>query len=185
MNESRPYPDQLVKLSPEVQQQSGYLFFCGAMNYKKAAAECCPELLNPIKAINSNEWVALHDPICNLYCHSIELMLKAFLIAHGVQEAALARKPYGHDLATLMRDARSFGLELTQDQIESIDHLALSYGKQPYVFRYPTLGKKNLNFFHLMLELVEDVAKATFPMVVRKARSMGVPVDEAEEAPRD
>ena len=176
MNESRPYPDQLVKLSPE----SGYLFFCGAMNYKKAAAECSPELLDPIKAINSNEWAALHDPICNLYCHSIELMLKAFLIAHGVQEAALARKPYGHDLTTLMRDACSFGLELTPDHIESIDHLALSYGRQPYVFRYPTLGKKNLNFFHLMLGLVEDVASATFPTVIRKARSMGVPVSEAD-----
>lgn len=182
MSPDRPYPGQWVKLSPEVQQKSGRLFFNGAMNYKKAAIECCPDLHDPIKAINRDgEWAALHDPICNLYCHSIELMLKAFLIANDVDEAVLSRKPFGHDLSALARKAISHGLVLTDDQIESIEHLTLSFGKQPYIFRYPRLGKRNLNFFHHILELVDKIADATFPAVNRKARSMGVPVDGPDD----
>lgn len=180
MNGEQPYPGLTVTLSPEVQRDSGYLFFVAAKNYLAAAEKCCDGLLKPNDLIHSPEWTVLHDPVLNLFCHAIELMLKGYLIANGIPEMALA-KNYGHDLAKLEREARALGLRLDQDQVESIEYLASEYGKQPYRFRYPGLEGRSLSFFDQVLALVKQIGQATYPSVVRKARSMGIPIDGNEE----
>ncbi|MEN8264934.1 MAG: hypothetical protein ABFR82_15895 [Nitrospirota bacterium] len=44
-----------------------------------------------------------------LYCHSIELILKAFLIGKGVSKKDL-KKLYGHDLEKILNTAKNLGL---------------------------------------------------------------------------
>jgi hypothetical protein len=49
-----------------------------------------------------------------LYCHSLELVLKAFLLARGAPMADLPRKrKLGHDLAKILLKAKTLGLEQT------------------------------------------------------------------------
>lgn len=46
-----------------------------------------------------------------LYCHSLELILKAFLLAKGVPLDDLKGNSLGHDLIRILRRARSLGLD--------------------------------------------------------------------------
>ena len=46
-----------------------------------------------------------------LYCHSIELSLKAFLLARGITKKKLKDRRYGHDLIALLNKAKQLGLE--------------------------------------------------------------------------
>lgn len=48
-----------------------------------------------------------------LYCHSLELVLKAFLLARGVAEADLKKRALGHDLSRILSKAQSLDLEQT------------------------------------------------------------------------
>jgi hypothetical protein len=49
-----------------------------------------------------------------LYCHSLELVLKAFLLAKGVSIRDLPNpQKFGHDLLKILREAKKQGLEQT------------------------------------------------------------------------
>ena len=48
-----------------------------------------------------------------LYCHSLELVLKAFLLAKGVAKADLKKRSLGHDLSKILLKAKALGLEET------------------------------------------------------------------------
>ena len=45
-----------------------------------------------------------------MYCHSIELVLKAFLLVKGVSKQELKENPLGHNLETLLQRAEKQGL---------------------------------------------------------------------------
>lgn len=47
-----------------------------------------------------------------LYCRSIELALKAFLLAKGLSKQQVASQRLGHSLASLLAQARTHGLHL-------------------------------------------------------------------------
>ncbi len=46
-----------------------------------------------------------------LYCRSLELVLKAFLLAKGVSKKQLKARSLGHDLTALLTKAKKLGLE--------------------------------------------------------------------------
>jgi len=46
-----------------------------------------------------------------LYCHSLELVLKAFLLANGVAKADLKKSILRHDLCKILTKAKELGLE--------------------------------------------------------------------------
>lgn len=48
-----------------------------------------------------------------LYCHALELVLKAFLLARGVAEADLKKPELGHHLSRILSKAQSLHLEQT------------------------------------------------------------------------
>lgn len=54
----------------------------------------------------------LVSPMPSLYLigRSIELVLKAYLLQHGLTLRALRQKPYGHDLDACQRKAKELGL---------------------------------------------------------------------------
>jgi hypothetical protein len=69
-----------------------------------------------------------------LFCHSIEVGLKAFVLCVGETEERL-RIDFGHNIARLLREAKSRGLGITDDEVR-----LLSYFDEPhqnYWSRYP------------------------------------------------
>src|SRR5215472_12927666 len=51
------------------------------------------------------------SPCYLLYCQSLELILKAFLLLKRISQAKLKRQPYGHDLEALLKEANHQGLD--------------------------------------------------------------------------
>jgi hypothetical protein len=61
-------------------------------------------------AAKSLETTESYSPVpYYLYCHSLELALKAYLLAKGTSKGSLKNK-YGHDLEKSLHQAESFGL---------------------------------------------------------------------------
>ena len=48
-----------------------------------------------------------------LYCRSLELVLKAYLLVRGVSKDALKKRSLGHDLFKILLKAKALGLEQT------------------------------------------------------------------------
>ena len=71
-----------------------------------------------------------------LFCHAIELALKAFLALHGLTQDELAQKPYGHDLEALMNKAVQLGLRFDRHDTAS-QLLLLNQAHTEYWPRYP------------------------------------------------
>lgn len=164
MPEADPYPGKEVRISPEQQRDSGFLFFKSGNQYRKAALVCADPYKDWLHAFDEAEgWATIHDPVCNLLGHAAELYLKAFLIASGMDVKALAKRPFGHDLGKLCREAVRHGFEVDPEYIEAMDSFAEDYGMAPYKFRYPDIGKRQINFFHLLLEMVDAIRGAAFP----------------------
>ena len=59
------------------------------------------------------------DPIWYLYCHAVELFLKAYLRAKGATAKDLRTK-YGHKVSTLARDAENGGLLFDDEDREVV-----------------------------------------------------------------
>ena len=57
-------------------------------------------------------------PCYYLYCHSIELSLKAFLLGRGINQNELKKRKYGHNLEALLNEARrrKLGREVKLDK---------------------------------------------------------------------
>jgi HEPN domain-containing protein len=62
-----------------------------------------------------------HAPVTFLYCHAIELYLKALLRGLGKSVADL--KKLGHDVASLARAAAEAGLQLNSEIAEILSHI--------------------------------------------------------------
>ena len=70
-----------------------------------------------------------------LLCHSIELVLKAYLAHHGLTEKQLQARPIGHDIKKLLDEAIRYGLSLSANSRASIGLLTEAHTK--YWPRYP------------------------------------------------
>jgi len=70
-----------------------------------------------------------------VFCHSIELVLKAYLAHHGLTEKQLQARPIGHDIKKLLDEAIRYGLSLSANSRASIGLLTEAHTK--YWPRYP------------------------------------------------
>jgi hypothetical protein len=70
-----------------------------------------------------------------LFCHSIELVLKAYLAHHGLTEKQLRDRPYSHNIKNLLDEAIKCGLSLSTNTRGSITSLTGAHTK--YWPRYP------------------------------------------------
>lgn len=175
----RPFPGKTVKIKPEQQRDSGFLLFRSGNHYRLAAIECGGKFRDPIVAFNEAEkWAILHDPVCNLIGHAAELYLKAFLMAKGRTPKELKDKKLGHNLLNLYKASEQEGLALDEEYVDALASLSSDYGEPPYVFRYPELGKRKLNFLDGLFLLLDALRGAAFPTVNQRARSLGTAVEE-------
>jgi hypothetical protein len=105
-----------------------------------------------------------------LACHSVELVLKAFLSLHGAEMFQLAEGKYGHNLEAILEEAIQQGLK---DAV-GLSHAeeAVIRGAGPYygakVFEYPAVGEAMLSYpgmpsldslFDVTSKLVEALRK--------------------------
>jgi hypothetical protein len=75
-------------------------------------------------------------PTSFLYCHAIELYLKAYLRAHDVSAETLRTK-YGHDVSKLANAAKAKGLHFDDEDTEV---LQLITDMKPLTIRYIKTG---------------------------------------------
>ena len=86
-------------------------------------------------------------PIYYLYCHALELTMKAFLRAKGIAARELANRKYGHQLLALWQACLDNGFQspslstdyATEQVIEILDPYA-----REFEFRYIKVGAKAL-----------------------------------------
>lgn len=85
-------------------------------------------------------------PVHMLMGQSMELALKSYLMARGIQLDDLKRRPYGHDLNALLEKAMALNIqrlvELHSFNINAIQMLAPTYGN--HEFRYIVTGTKSI-----------------------------------------
>ena len=77
-----------------------------------------------------------------LFCHSIELVLKAYLAQHGLTEKQLRDQPFRHNIKNLLNRAIKCGLSLSANTRGSITVLTEAHTK--YWPRYPIRGSNTV-----------------------------------------
>ena len=119
---------KIAKPVTPIDQLLPFDFFDLAKDFMHAY-KTCPSMRPP-------EW-----PSYFLFCHAIELSLKAFLALHGLSREELASKTYGHNLASLMTKAVELGLQFSKtDTMPNI--LLLNEAHTEYWPRYPRAKAK-------------------------------------------
>lgn len=180
MVEEMPYPGKNVIITPEQQLSSGYTFFWVAERYKQSAQKCVYGLFDgSVRHDPIQEWANIHDQFCTLIGHATELYLKSFLLAGDLREEDLRGRPFGHNLINLLNRCRELKMEgIKEDTIELISRFNKYYGVQPYMFRYPSIDNRELFCLDEINSATDNIRSAVFPSVIRKARSLGQPVED-------
>jgi hypothetical protein len=102
-----------------------------------------------------------------LYCHSIELALKAFLSVQGVPEAEIRSKKLGHNLVRVAERAEALSLArvytLSGPQWETIRTADPYYGRKGFEYLDPRkalLGYKGLPDLESLRALARDLVRS-------------------------
>ncbi|MCA8926684.1 MAG: hypothetical protein KDC18_01345 [Alphaproteobacteria bacterium] len=104
-----------------------------------------------------------------LYWHSIELFLKAYLLADGVPLSKLrSPKIFGHDLSKLLTQAKARGLALTRKDEALISFMPVS--KDMIALRYLKVGVKTVPT-HCELEAT---CLSLYEIVARELQNRGI-----------
>lgn len=116
-----------------------------------------------------NRQLASPLPALFLLARSIELALKALLVAEGMPVRRLAKRPYGHNLNELLDRLHSRGslpaALLTAEEESAISLLSKAYDEDS--FGYPEVGRQYL------LPRIDLVDEATKKILSRTARIFG------------
>lgn len=140
------YPNWLNNLDPMTARETPAGFIFDAREFLKAA-----ELV-----LNRASGISL--PAYFLFGRSIELSLKAFLLAHSMSAKELAIRPYGHNLVALLEAAAQHGLHV-RVPFATIDSGVLELLSHEYLssrLGYRITGRT----YHLpLIEMTEDIAR--------------------------
>lgn len=131
------------------------------------------EYLHAASLVSKANNGAFSHPGHFLFGRSIELALKAFLLARGVPYGKLRNHPYGHSLTALLREARRrrLGLEckLSAKEIQIILLLDTEYSskRHEYIVTGSFSAPKNISLLFLTTKLVTSLDRccinATYP----------------------
>lgn len=94
-----------------------------------------------------------------LYCRSIELVLKSFLLAKGMTKKQLKARKLGHDLIALLAKAREMGLEdivvIGSDEEVELSKANEYYCKKDFEYFNVGFGYYSLPSLSILNELSE------------------------------
>lgn len=103
-----------------------------------------------------------------LYWHSIELFLKAYLLADGMDLKTLRSRDYGHDLAVLTAEAKKRGLQLTSKDEGLISFMPTT--ADMIDLRYLKVGVKTVpEFFE-----IEATCASLYSLVGAELKARGI-----------
>jgi hypothetical protein len=110
------------------------------------------------KSLNEKRVNATHPdaPIRFLYCHAIELYLKAYLLLQGTTLSVLKSKAFGHNLSKLMSKSVEFGLEITMEHQVAIQ-LANQANLDDYPDRYIKTGYRTVVLPEVLSAVCSDL----------------------------
>lgn len=116
-----------------------------------------------------------------LYCQSLELLLKAWLAAHGVTTLKLSQKDMGHNLANLLKACQSHGLSdfvRVTEQRRINTRLASDYYNPGKKFNYADIGLAmraypNLPDLIVIRRFIESIIERTYDTVIRASNPSG------------
>ena len=89
--------------------------------------------------------------------HALELALKAFLAKCGLSNAALARKPYGHDLLKLYAEARARGLKVSVHKAAELLEWVNEYHDQGALLCYDFTETRELPSCATLFPIVKEI----------------------------
>lgn len=115
----------------------------------------------------------LAPPIKFLYFHSVELLLRAYLVAKG----KTPRK--GHQLVHLYKQAKQLGLSIKDDALGPHNVVSLlESGNRDSAFRYYTLESRTEPDMNWAREVIADLLSEVTPVVeaTRDPTTAGKPV---------
>jgi len=102
-----------------------------------------------------------------LFCHSIELVLKAYLAHHGLTEKQLRDQPYRHDIKNLLDQAIKCGLRLSTNTRAIITLLTEAHTK--YWPRYPIRKSEGVVLIYQCEADADKLFKGVFAALGRPA----------------
>jgi HEPN domain-containing protein len=123
-------------------------------SYVSGAAECrdaARKLVDDLGNLTS-EYI--------LTFHAIELGLKAFLVKHGLTEGQLKRKPYGHNLIVLFKEAERRGLVLSLDNTDELITSANEWHDNAVKIRYDFTETRTLPMCQEIFPLIDEILVA-------------------------
>ena len=148
-------------------------FLAAALKVQPVAATAAAELRQPVSL------TAYY-----LVGHSIELSLKAFLLGRGVSLNKLRNKPYGHNLATLLGEARRRKLgnlaKLSRQDMAVLDVLNECYGVKE--LEYAFTGARRLPHFSVAVSLAKHLLDSLAPYCRKLAANNSFEADGSAAA---
>jgi hypothetical protein len=162
-------PTNLVE--PPEELEAAWIFLRIANAYKSQANQ----LLDLIGAQLKTQTVEYGLPVRHLYCHAIELYLKAWLLADGMPKTKLRnQRTYGHRLQKLYTECKSRRLVMASSEEAYFDRMLpqLRQGHEEYQFRYleKTVSTADPDLIRAAAHAIAPVAWAHFENLKREAR---------------
>lgn len=122
-----------------------FLYLTQADQFLLAARKLSGESANKADPLGDSGWPMVADAITYLFCHSMELYLKAFLSEKGMTAAVLKSAEIRHNLVNLEREAVKRGLKIpptVSQMIAALSHL--HSGESGFRLRYPKTSSYEL-----------------------------------------
>jgi hypothetical protein len=160
------------RVTEEQQLRSGLMFHWEARAYARAAHALCHSFVAmPAALLKVDEWIQVYRPTVNLFCHAMELDLKAYLLSRGLELGKLERKPFSHDLSHALATALQHTLILDSETIDTIGGINEDYSA--FRFRYPEPGRMLIWPAGSLKHACDTLSDAVLPSIAEAARRLG------------
>lgn len=132
------------------------------------------------KALDRLEWEGREthsdSPTEFLYWHSIELFLKAYLLADGMKLSELRKRKYGHNLTALTAEAKKRGLKLSSKDEELLSFMPTT--EDMLDLRYLKVGVRTVPEFYEIKATCENLYRLVGRSLQQRGISIGFHAQE-------
>ena len=135
------------------------------MSYAQSLSLSPFELLERAEAFWTYQKASPTKPRYFLLCHSIRLILRAYIASRRSLAENELRRTFGHDLLKLLGEASRLGLAISQSAENEIEKLTEAYVK--YFTCYPKqVANRVLVIEHFVSQHVEELFEAVRSKIV-------------------
>jgi len=171
----------VVDLSPEEQDECGYLYHAMGMQYLSAGSELTKGFQTPQDVMDNLPGVLkFYEVVAQNLSLSMELFLKAYLRANLVSDGELGKLAIRHNLKLLVQESAKHGLVVSKLCATVIDGVSEYYAL--HRFRYAKLkhgGLAALSPIDLR-NAAEELFKLSHAAVVKRAKAAKLDTKDIE-----